>query len=139
MKRMGIAKLYCLALVLALALGLSSAARAPRLRTHHVKFVNQLDNKVLNVNCKNEKPYIDLTLQILLPKQEYEFKYNVARGMNFRCDLRHGSTSRIFTVSDAITKRECGGNHCVWKAEDTGISLLNSKTNQYKFKYGWGN
>lgn len=138
MKRMGMAKLYCLALVLALALGMSSAARAPRLRKHYVKFINQLDNKVLNVNCKNLNPYIDLNLHILLPKEEYEFNYNVARGMSFSCDLRHGFTSKVFTVSDAPTKRECGGNHCIWKAEDAGIYLLNRKTNQYKFKYGWG-
>ncbi|KAG2701899.1 hypothetical protein I3843_06G061800 [Carya illinoinensis] len=137
MKSMGIAKLYCLALVLALALGLSSAARAPRLRKHYVKFINNLDNKVLNVNCKNLKPYIDLNLHILLPKEEYEFNYEVTRDMNFTCNLRHGFTSQDFTVSDAPTKRECGGNHCIWKAEDTGISLLNRKTNQYKYKYGW--
>ncbi|XP_018856804.1 S-protein homolog 7-like [Juglans regia] len=139
MKRMGMAKLYCFALVLVFAFGLSSSSRVPRERKHYVKFINNLSNKVLNVNCKNEKPYIDLTLHILLPKEEYEFNYIVGRGMAFRCDLRHGSTSKAFLVSDRAIKRECGRNHCIWKAQDDGVYLLNRKTNQYTFKFGWEN
>jgi hypothetical protein len=138
MKSTTMAKFYCLALVLVLAFGLSSSVRVPRIRKHYVKFINNLNNKVLNVNCKNLNPYIDLNLHILLPKEEYEFNYNVTRSMAFSCDLRHGFTSSVFAVSDKVTKRDCGGNHCIWKAEDTGVYLLNRRTNRYKFKYGWG-
>ncbi|KAE8023543.1 hypothetical protein FH972_009224 [Carpinus fangiana] len=137
MERATMAKLYCLAIVLVLAFGLSSSARVRRTRKHYVKFINNLNNKVLNVNCKNQNPYIDLNLQILLPKQDYEFNYNATRTMAFTCNLRHGFTSSDFGVSDKATKRECGGNHCIWKAEDTGVYLLNLITKQYKFKYGW--
>ncbi|KAG2708115.1 hypothetical protein I3843_05G161300 [Carya illinoinensis] len=137
MKHMGMAKLYCFALVLVLAFGLSSSTRVPRVRKHYVKFINNLNNKVLNVNCKNQKPYIDLNLHILLPKEEYEFNYIIGRDMTFSCNLRHGFTSTDFPVSDRAIKRECGGNHCIWKAQDDGVYLLNRKMNQYKYKYGW--
>ena len=137
-KKMKNMKVYCVALVLVLAFGMSSAARVPRVRKHYLKFINNLNNKVLNVNCKNLNPYIDLNLHILLPSETYEFNYDITRSMQFSCDLRHGFTSKVFTVSDKATKRACGGNHCIWTAKDDGVYLLNRKTNQNKFMYGWG-
>ena len=131
-------QIHCVLLFLALALGLSTSSGVPHLRKHYVRFINQLDNKVLNVNCKNQNPYIDLNLHILLPQEEYEFSYMVNRTMLFNCDLRHGSTSAVFPVSDRTTKRQCGGNHCVWKAQEDGVYVLNRKTNVYKFMHGWG-
>ena len=132
-------QVYCIFLFLALAFGLiSTSSEVPHLRKRYVRFINQLDNKVLNVNCKNLNPYIDLSLHILLPKEEYEFNYNANRTMLFSCDLRHGFTSSVFNVSDTTTKRQCSGNHCVWKAQEDGVYLLNRKTNVYKLMHGWG-
>jgi hypothetical protein len=100
-------QLYCIFLFLALAFGLiSTSSEVPHLRKRYVRFINQLDNKVLNVNCKNLNPYIDLSLHILLPKEEYEFNVNANRTMLFSCDLRHGFTSFVFNVSDT-TKSLC--------------------------------
>ena len=138
MKNMRIAKLYCIALFLVLAFGLSSSTRVPHVRKHYLKFINNLSNKVLNVNCKNLNPYIDLNLHILLPGEVYEFNYDITRTMNFSCDLRHGSTSSVFSIGDKATKRACGGNHCIWKSQDDGVYLLNRRTKQYKFMYKWG-
>nr|POE89222.1 hypothetical protein CFP56_72883 [Quercus suber] len=133
MKNMRIAKLYCIALFLVLAFGLSSSTRVPHVRKHYLKFINNLSNKVLNVNCKNLNPYVDLNLHILLPGEVYEFNYDITRTMNFSCDLRHGFTSTVFSIGDKATKRACGGNHCIWKSQDDGVYLLNRRTKQFKF------
>ncbi|XP_057953982.1 S-protein homolog 8-like [Malania oleifera] len=131
-------QVLCAALFLALVGVSSAASAAPRSRKQYLSFTNNLQNKVLDVNCKNLNPYIDLGLHILLPNEKYEFSYDANRTMLYSCHLRHGDTTTVFPVSDSATKRACGRNHCDYKAEDNGISLLNHKNKQFTLKYLWG-
>ncbi|CAL8990266.1 unnamed protein product, partial [Prunus brigantina] len=120
---------YLLVLFLALAFGLNICSGLPVMTKRFVRIVNLLDNKQLVYHCHSKDD--DLGQRTLAPQQEWEFKFHLDFETIFTCDFWHSNNHHahfdVFYPSNKFVHR-CGGAHCIWRAEEIGLSLYHIKT-----------
>ena len=72
-----VSQFYCFVLVLLIAFDLSSSSTltSNNFAKHHVRIINNLNNKLLNYHCKSGDN--DLGIRTLQPKGEWEFSFRL--------------------------------------------------------------
>ena len=72
-----LSQFYCFVLVLLIAFDLSSSSTltSNNFAKHHVRIINNLNNKLLNYHCKSGDN--DLGIRTLQPKGEWEFSFRL--------------------------------------------------------------
>ncbi|VVA35128.1 PREDICTED: S- [Prunus dulcis] len=110
-------------------------------RKHFVRLVNNLRNGQLLVKCGSETPDDLLGEHLLGTNEEYEFGFrmNLYRTKFYRCDMSYSNYHNRFEAFTATKHflEKCGGVHCIWRAQEDGISLYNIKHDQWSLIYGW--
>ncbi|KAK7848530.1 s-protein like protein 1 [Quercus suber] len=121
MKQRIIFLFYCFVLVLLFGFHQSSSFTllAWELRRHHVKIVNNLNNKPLNYHCKSGDDDFDTML--------------------FYCYFSYEIFHVAFEVfnGDPNHRLDCGGDHCIWMAQEDGFYLYQIKHNENVKKHDW--
>ncbi|KAK4586514.1 hypothetical protein RGQ29_023596 [Quercus rubra] len=139
MNRMIIAQLYCFVFILLLAFGQSTSSKSTNgIFTRYVRIVNHLNKKPLTYHCKSADD--DLGLRILQPNGQWEFSFRVSiiKTTDFYCYFFNGKYHVAFDVYIQGNKlvAKCGGNHCIWTAQDDGFYLYNMDSRkQVKLHY----
>ncbi|KAK7832319.1 s-protein like protein 1 [Quercus suber] len=108
-------------LVLVLAFGLSSAFTViPKpFRNNYVRIVNNLNNKLLYYHCQSRDNVIGTTLFYC----------------KFWQDKFHAAFD-VFTSNEKFQK-ECGGDHCIWIAQEDGLYLYELKKQTSVKMHDW--
>ena len=109
------------------------------LRRHYVKIVNNLNNKPLNYHCKSgDNDFGPKTLQF---KEEWEFSFyiNLQDTTLFYCYFSYEIFHAAFEVfnGDPDHRLDCGGDHCIWMAQEDGFYLYQIKHNENVKKHDW--
>nr|POE64653.1 hypothetical protein CFP56_64800 [Quercus suber]POE64654.1 hypothetical protein CFP56_64801 [Quercus suber]POE97982.1 hypothetical protein CFP56_51964 [Quercus suber] len=136
-----ISKFYCFVLVLLFGFCLcSSFTLVPwELRKHYVRIVNNLNNKTLNYHCKSGDD--DLGLKTLQFKEEWEFSFhlNVRDTTLFYCYFSYENFHAAFVAfnGDPDHRLDCGGDHCIWTAQEDGFYLYQIKHNENVKQHDW--
>ncbi|CAL8076277.1 unnamed protein product [Prunus armeniaca] len=129
---------YFLVLFLALAFGPNICSGLPVMTKRFVRIVNLLDNKQLVYHCHSKDD--DLGQRTLASQQEWEFKFHLDFETIFTCDFWHSNNHHahfdVFYPSNKFVHR-CGGAHCIWRAEEIGLSLYHIKTGLWEKSYDW--
>ncbi|ONI26977.1 hypothetical protein PRUPE_1G060000 [Prunus persica] len=129
---------YFLVLFLALAFGPNICSGLPVMTKRFVRIVNLLDNKQLVYHCHSKDD--DLGQRTLAPQQEWEFKFHLDFETIFTCNFWHSNNHHahfdVFHPSNKFVHR-CGGAHCIWRAEEIGLSLYHIKTGLWEKSYDW--
>ena len=118
-------------LVLVLAFGLSSAFTViPKpFRNNYVRIVNNLNNKLLYYHCKSRDT--DFHLKNLQPNTYWEFSFhqNVIGTTLYYCKFWQDKFHAVFDVftSNEKFQKKCGGDHCIWIAQEDGLYLYELK------------
>nr|XP_023922412.1 S-protein homolog 5-like [Quercus suber] len=134
-----ISQFYCFVLVLLFGFCLSSSYMLqPReFRKHYVRIVNNLNNKPLNYHCKSGDD--DLGLKTPQFKEEWEFSFhlNIQDIMLFYCYFSYENFHAAFVAlnGDPDQRLDCGGDHCIWTAQEDGFYLYQIKHNQNVKQY----
>ncbi|KAB1210142.1 hypothetical protein CJ030_MR6G003879 [Morella rubra] len=129
---------YCFVLVLALFVDLSSCGGAFKRR--YVRIVNNLDNKQLDYHCKSKDD--DLGRRSMQAKEVWEFAFHIDFTLDtlfysdFWYDNFHASFD-VFRSDPTFHQYQCGGDHCIWKAQDDGFYLFLIPKNEFVKKYDW--
>lgn len=119
-------------LVLVLAFGLSGAFTViPKpFRNNYVRIVNNLNNELLYYHCKSRDT--DFHLKNLQPNTywEFSFRQNVIGTTLYYCKFWQYNFHAVFDVftSNEKFQRECGGDHCIWIAQEDGVYLYELKS-----------
>ncbi|KAJ4828536.1 hypothetical protein Tsubulata_002875 [Turnera subulata] len=128
-------------LLLVMAFGTGSSVLPLPFKKFHVRIVNNLRDRNLNLRCKSSDN--DLGYHILLPNKEYEFSFrmNYIGTTLFWCNLWHGNSYASFDVFkpdyDFFYNGCGGGDSCMWRANIHGIYLLRSDHNTWNAMYRW--
>lgn len=141
---MKLGQIYCVVLLLALALGSSSAwwINEPG-KKKFVRIVNNLNNgERLNFRCQSKND--DLGVRSLAVNEQFEFGFRVnfwGRTLFF-CHLWFLDKQASFVAykSNLDFQTECGGAHCIWTAREDGVYLLHINEpyhNEDKLTYLW--
>ncbi|KAL4643121.1 hypothetical protein ACB092_02G070900 [Castanea dentata] len=122
------------------AFGQSTFKSTNGLFTRYVRIVNHLNNKPLTYHCKSADD--DLGLRTLLPNGEWEFSFDLVpifKTTDFYCYFFNGKLQAAFDVYKEDTRFEdkCGGNHCIWTAQDDGFFLFNKGSGQNVKLHDW--
>nr|POE97983.1 hypothetical protein CFP56_51965 [Quercus suber] len=106
-------------------------------RKHYVRIVNNLNNKPLNYHCKSGDD--DLGLKTPQFKEEWEFSFhlNIQDIMLFYCYFSYENFHAAFVAlnGDPDQRLDCGGDHCIWTAQEDGFYLYQIKHNQNVKQY----
>ncbi|KAF3970179.1 hypothetical protein CMV_006094 [Castanea mollissima] len=126
MNQMIIAQLYCFVFILLLAFGQSTSSKSTNsIFTHYVRIVNHLNNKPLTYHCKSADD--DLGLRTLQPNGEWEFSFDDSafKTTDFYCYFFNKNLHASFDVfvETGSFEANCGGNHCIWTAQEDGFYL----------------
>ncbi|KAK7826411.1 s-protein like protein 1 [Quercus suber] len=120
MNQMIIAQLYCFVFLLLLAFGQSTSSKSTNsIFTHYVRIVNHLNNKALTFHCKSANDDLGTT-------DFYCYFFNKNLHASFDVYVETGSF-------DA----NCGGNHCIWTAQEDGFYLYDMIFNQNVKMHDW--
>ncbi|KAM1045289.1 hypothetical protein ACFX13_037067 [Malus domestica] len=139
MKGNTVMQLFYFSLFVALAFGPSATSGLWPGRKRFVRIVNNLgNNQQLTYHCWSQDD--DLGVRYLPPNQEWEWKFHLDFESVWDCDFSfsnyHAHKINVFFPSDKFIGR-CGGAHCIWKAEDQGLSLFHIKGNFWEKVYDW--
>ncbi|KAB1210141.1 hypothetical protein CJ030_MR6G003878 [Morella rubra] len=132
---------YCFVLVVALFVDLSSCGIiGGAFKRRYVRIVNNLDNKQLDYHCRSKDD--DFGRKSLQAKEEWEFTFrdNFVDSTLFYSDFWYDTFHASFDVFKGDTNfhdYECGGDHCIWKAQEDGFYLFHIQKNVFVKKYDW--
>lgn len=118
-------------LVLVLAFGLSGAFTViPKpFRNNYVRIVNNLNNELLYYHCKSRDTDFHLKNLQTNTYWEFSFRQNVIGTTLYYCKFWQYNFHAVFDVftSNEKFQRECGGDHCIWIAQEDGVYLYELK------------
>lgn len=138
MKGKAMRQLFYFVLFLSLAFGPRSCFGFWPGKKHFVRIKNELSTQQLNYHCESDMD--DLGDRILAPHQEWEFKFRASFDTYFQCSMWYANfivTFDVFYPSDAFMDR-CGGVHCIWRTQESGIYLFHINTGEWEKMYDWG-
>ena len=140
MEKKIISQFYCFVLVLLLAFGLSTSfTSTPNSLKRFVRIENHLKSDTLGYHCKSI--FDDLGIRTLPPNQEWEFSFHLSLIIietEFDCHFWYQNFKAYFMVFGVALGDRCGGDHCIWIAQEDGLYLHNTKSNQNVKMYNWG-
>lgn len=95
---------------------------------------------MLDVICYGESKDYGLQHLAVSTNFTWSFKTSFTHTVIYNCNLKyHGEQCNITVFMDNILfiDDECGGRHCFWKANKTGIYLFNFQKQQSMLIYEW--
>ena len=126
-----VSQFYCFVLVLLIVFDLSSSSTltSNNFAKHHVRIINNLNNKLLNYHCKSGDD--DLGIRTLQPKGEWEFSFRLhwIASTLFYCYFWYDNFYAAFDVYSAYLAKVCGGNNYYWTVQEDGFYLYNTYLN----------
>ncbi|KAK7855474.1 s-protein like protein 2 [Quercus suber] len=138
MEKKIISQFYCFMLVLLLAFGLcTSFTSTPNSLKRFVRIVNHLKSDTLGYQCKSIID--DLGIRTVPPNQWWEFSFHLSLIIEteFNCHFWYQNVKAYFTVFRVALGDRCGGDHCIWIAQEDGLYLYNIRSNHNVKMYNW--
>ncbi|KAL8141238.1 hypothetical protein V2J09_007259 [Rumex salicifolius] len=109
---------------------------------YHVIIINGLSHEIddLEMQCKSSDD--DQGDHWLRHNEQYEWSFRVGlfKKKDYTCLVSWNRGYRIFKAFEddpEFVDENCGGRHCIWKAQDDALYLFDIKDQEFKLTYFW--